>query len=414
MNFLWFHLMPYRFLPDDFRQTNRSVWVDIPQRYYDPATGHHLYHEFLDELEHADRLGFHAICVNEHHQNGYGMMPSPNLMAAALARRALNSHLCVLGNSIALYNPPIRVAEEFAMLDVLSGGRLIAGFPVGTSMDSNFCYGVNPATLRDRYHEAHDLIIKAWTSREPFAFNGKYTQLRYVNVWPQPVQKPHPPVWIPGGGSVETWDFCVQHDYVYSYLSFLGYQYGKRLMDQFWERVAKLGGDANPYQGGFAQAICVGETDADAEREYKEHVLYFYNRCLHVYPGFAEAPGYRTVKTLKKEFLSQVAAAGQIADQTFTWTDILERGYVIAGSPATVRDRLRALAKGLHVGQLMCLAQIGSMPKALVMKNSELLAREVMPQLRDVWPDHTDRWSPRPLPPEARAVPGSADADAHR
>ena len=404
--------MPYRFLPDDFRRTNRSVWVDIPQRYYDPPTGHHLYHEFLDELEHADQLGFHSICVNEHHQNGYGMMPSPNLMAAALARRALTANICVMGNSIALYNPPIRVAEELAMLDVLSGGRLIAGFPVGTSMDSNYCYGLNPATLRDRYLEAHDLIMKAWTTREPFAFNGKYTQLRYVNLWPRPVQQPHPPVWIPGGGSVETWDFCIQHDYVYSYLSFLGYQHGKRLMDQFWERVAALGGDGNPYQGGFAQAICVGETDADAEREYKEHVLYFYNRCLHVFPGFAEAPGYRTVKTLKKEFLSQVAAAGQIADETLSWGDIVERGYVIAGSPATVRDRLRALAEGLHVGQLMCLFQIGSMPKPLVMKNTELFAREVMPQLRGLWPGHTDRWSPRPLPAASRAVPGEADADA--
>src|SRR4029077_884351 len=103
--------------------------------------------------------------------------------------------------------------------------------------------------------------------------------------------------------------------------------------------------------------------------EYKEHVLYFYNRCLHVFPGFADAPGYRTVRTLKKEFLSQIAAAGQIATQDLTWTDILDRGYVIAGSPATVRDRLRTLAKGLHVGQLMCLQQIGSMPKPLVLKN---------------------------------------------
>ena len=73
-------------------------------------------------------------------------MPSPNLMAAMLARRTSNAALIVLGNSLALYNPPIRVAEEFAMLDVASGGRLVAGFPVGTSMDTNFAYGQNPAT----------------------------------------------------------------------------------------------------------------------------------------------------------------------------------------------------------------------------------------------------------------------------
>ena len=77
-------------------------------------------------------------------------------------------------------------------------------------MDTNFCYGEIPATLREKYYEAHDLIIKAWKEPEMFAFNGKYTKLRYVNLWPKPIQKPHPPIWIPGGGSVETWDFCAE------------------------------------------------------------------------------------------------------------------------------------------------------------------------------------------------------------
>src|SRR5439155_18555001 len=132
-------------------------------------------------------------------------MPSPNIMAAALTRRTKNAKIIVMGNSVALYNPPIRVAEEFAMLDVLSGGRLVAGFPVGTPMDTAFCYGENPATLREKYREGVDLILKAWTANEPFPFNGKYTQLRYVNPWPRPMQQPHPPVRVPGERSVETW-----------------------------------------------------------------------------------------------------------------------------------------------------------------------------------------------------------------
>src|SRR5262249_29657791 len=131
MKFSWFHLMPWRWLPADFRERYHGVWVDVPNRLYDPERGHALYNEYLDTLEYADRLGFDAIGVNEHHQNAYGMMPSPNIMAAALARRATNAMILVLGDSIALYNPPIRVAEEFAMLDVITGGRLIAGFPVG-------------------------------------------------------------------------------------------------------------------------------------------------------------------------------------------------------------------------------------------------------------------------------------------
>ena len=189
MKFTWFHLMPWPHLPEDFRSKHRSVWVDIPNSLYDPQQGHVVYNDYLDCLEYADQLGFDAIGVNEHHSNAYGLMPSPNLMAASLARRTQKAALMVLGNSIALYNPPLRVAEEFAMLDVMSGGRLIPGFPVGSSMDTNYAYGTVPALTRERYQEAHELIIKAWQEREPFSFNGRYTKLRYVNLWPRPLQQ---------------------------------------------------------------------------------------------------------------------------------------------------------------------------------------------------------------------------------
>jgi alkanesulfonate monooxygenase SsuD/methylene tetrahydromethanopterin reductase-like flavin-dependent oxidoreductase (luciferase family) len=167
MRFIWFNLMPWPYLPENFREEYRSVWVDIPSSLYDPVRGHEVYNEYLDQLEFAETLGFDGLGVNEHHANAYGLMPSPNLMAAALARRTSRAALVVLGSSIALYKPPIRVAEEFAMLDVISGGRLVAGFPVGTSMDTNYAYGRVPATLRERYAEAHDLIRKAWAADDP-------------------------------------------------------------------------------------------------------------------------------------------------------------------------------------------------------------------------------------------------------
>src|ERR1043166_9174567 len=173
---------------------------------------------------------------------------SPNLIAAALARRTKDVALVVLGNSIALYNPPVRVAEEFAMLDCISGGRLVAGFPVGTSMDTNYCYGQIPALTREKYMEAHDLIRRAWRDPDPFAWNGRYTKLRRVNLWPRPIQQPHPPIHIPGGGSVETYDFCIDNTYSYSYLSFTGYIRAKALMDGYWKRVAERGApDDSPY-----------------------------------------------------------------------------------------------------------------------------------------------------------------------
>ncbi|HEX5377231.1 MAG TPA: LLM class flavin-dependent oxidoreductase [Phenylobacterium sp.] len=399
MKFTWFNLMPWPYLPDDFREKNRSVWVDIDQKLFDPAKSHEVYNTYMDLLEYADTLGFDGVGVNEHHQNGYGIMPSPNIIAAGLARRTKDAAIVVLGNSIALYNPPIRVAEEFAMLDCISGGRLVAGFPVGTSMDTNYCYGQIPSLTREKYQEAHDLIIKAWTTREPFAFNGRYNKLRHVNIWPRPIQDaPHPPVHIPGGGSVETYDFCIDNTYSYSYLSFSGYLRAQALMDGYWKRVDERGVDKSPYRAGFAQTILVADTDEEAERLYSEHVSYFYNRCLHVYPGFADAPGYRTIKTIQSGALSQYAPPRGGYTQ-LTWKELTEQGHVIAGSPETVRQRMEHLIKGLNVGNIFCLMHVGNMPADKCMYSTKLFAEKVMPKLRNMFPDwdHDNRFWTSPL-----------------
>jgi alkanesulfonate monooxygenase SsuD/methylene tetrahydromethanopterin reductase-like flavin-dependent oxidoreductase (luciferase family) len=391
MKFTWFNLMPWPYLPDDFREKNRSVWVDIDQKLFDPVKSHEVYNTYMDLLEYADTLGFDGVGVNEHHQNGYGIMPSPNLIAAGLARRTKDAAIVVLGNSIALYNPPVRVAEEFAMLDCISGGRLVAGFPVGTSMDTNYCYGQIPSLTREKYQEAHDLIIKAWTTREPFAFNGRYNKLRHVNIWPRPIQQPHPPVHIPGGGSVETYDFCIDNTYSYSYLSFSGYLRAQALMSGYWKRVEERGVDKSPFRAGFAQTILVADTDEDAERLYSEHVSYFYNRCLHVYPGFADAPGYRTIKTIQTGALSQYAPPrGGYA--TLTWKDLVEGGHVIAGSPETVRQRMEDLIKGLNVGNIFCLMHVGNMPADKCMYSTKLFAEKVMPKLKAAFPSWAPEW----------------------
>jgi alkanesulfonate monooxygenase SsuD/methylene tetrahydromethanopterin reductase-like flavin-dependent oxidoreductase (luciferase family) len=404
MKLMWFHLMPYTELPDDFNTKHPSVWVDIPSSLFDPKRAHLMYNDFLDELEFAAQSGFDAVCVNEHHSNGYGLMPSPNLMASALARRTTDTKLCVLGNSLALYNPPTRVAEEFAMIDCLSGGRLIAGFPVGTPMDTCYAFGQNPSALRERYHEAHDLIVRAWTEPEPFAFNGKYTQLRYVNTWPRPIQKPHPPIWVPGGGSIETWEWITDEDYLFAYLSYAGYKRAKTIMDGFWDYVAEKGKEMNPYRAGFLQFIAVAEDDAQAEELYSEAAVYFFERCMHVYRGFAEAPGYRSLRSLAAGLRTQIGenrppgvGAQGLFGQPRGWKDYLEDGTIIAGSPESVTEQIRDLADQLRVGHLMLLQQFGNMNKQTAMYNTKLFADRVMPNLRDIWSDWEDKWWIHPL-----------------
>jgi len=398
MKFVSFNLMPYRDLPKDFEQQYESVWVTPPKTLYDPRIGHEIYHDYLDALEYSIDLGYDAVGVNEHHSNAYGLMPSPNLLASILSRKVRHSDttsLIVLGNSLALYNPPIRVAEEFAMLDVLSGGKFIAGFPVGTSMDTNYVYGINPSELRERYYEAHDLIMKAWKSDETFTWNGKYNQLRYVNPWPRTAQRPHPPVWIPGGGSVETYDFSLENNYSFSYLSFFGHKYAKKVMDPFWQRAEALGLDDNPYRAGYAQLVCVSETDEQAEKDYAEHAMYFFAKCMHIARRFVEAPGYRTVASLKAGLRSQLDGSAkfgsQLVGEGLGWKDFVERGYIIAGSPDTVAEKLNEAAQELHVGNIVLINQVGSMPRELLMKNLQMFAEEVMPKLRDTWPEYDSR-----------------------
>ena len=416
MKNLWFHLMPYKELPDDFRDRHRSVWVDIDPGLLDPNRAHVMYNEFMDELEYAAEAGFDGICCNEHHANGYGLMPSPNLIASTLARRTEEAALCVMGNSLALYNPPIRVAEEFAMLDCISGGRLIAGFPVGSPMDTAYAYGQNPSKLRERYYEAHDLIMKAWSAEETFAFNGRFNQLRYVNVWPRPVQKPHPPVWIPGGGSIETWRWCAELDYVYCYLSYFGHKLGLRTMQGFWEEMDKLGKDRNPYRAGFLQFVGVAETRAEALSLYKEPAEYFYGRCLHVSPSFVQPPGYTTEATIRARVQSQVAAAamqecgkqtkgGGFGGGATTWEEIIEAGYVIVGTPDEVAERLREVCTTLNVGNLMLLLQFGNMSHELTKHNTRLYAEQVLPQLSDLFSEWENRWWPEPMAGAERRAP---------
>ena len=185
-------------------------------------------------------------------------------------------------------------------------------------------------------------------------------------------------------------------------------------MDNYWQRVAELGADDSPYRAGFAQSICVAETDAEAERLYGSHVSYFFNRCLHIYPGFVDAPGYRTVKTIQSEFLNQLTRPNLGAAASLSWGELVERGYIVAGSPETVRQRMEELIKTLRVGNIMCLIHMGDMPPEMTRYSTELFARKVMPHLRGIWKDYEadERFWICPL--AERVVPAPIAAEAAR
>src|SRR5579872_928054 len=298
MKIAFFHLMPYRSLDFTERAKYRSAWVVLPNSLYDPQKGADEYASYLDQLAYAEKLGFDAIGVNEHHQTAYGMMPAPNLIASALIQRTKKVKIAILGRALPLVNNPVNIAEEFAMLDVLSKGRLITGFVRGIGAEYHST-GVNPAFSHERFAEAHDLIVQAWTKPGPFAFHGKHYQFRYVNPWPRPVQEPHPPVWIPSQGSGSTIRWAAKMRYTYcqtlSPIAMVA-----RFFQMYREEAAKAGYDATPDQLAWSNSIYVAETDAKAMREAKPHLEALANRFLKMPTEMLLPPGYTSNESLKR------------------------------------------------------------------------------------------------------------------
>ena len=267
MNKLLFYtinFMPYPFVPPP--EELESAWVTIPNSHYDPMVGHRLYTDYLEEEIATERLGYDGVLVNEHHQNAYGNMPSPNLIASYIVARTSRIPIGIIGNALNLYNHPLRVAEEVAMLDVISGGRIISGLVRGTGMEY-YSYGENPTYAREKFWEAHDLILKAWTEPGPFEWEGEHFHLRYVNPWPRPLQQPHPPIWLPGVGSLETIDEAAKRRYTFMQVYAPRWLLVKALV--MYRQIAeeKYEYTPSPYQLGAAIPTYVAETDEQAHRE---------------------------------------------------------------------------------------------------------------------------------------------------
>jgi len=380
VKFFCFHLMPYADLDLSYTDKYNSAWVTLPNSYYDPAKGHALYNRYLDELEYADQLGFDGICVNEHHQNAYGLMPVPGVMAGALARRTTHAKIAVLGRALPLLNNPLTVAEEFAMLDNITAGRFVAGFVRGIGAEYHSS-GENPAESHDRFHEAHDLIIRAWTEPGPFAFEGKYYNFNYVNTWPRPYQQPHPPIWIPSQGSRETIEWASHPSRKYTYLqTFSPVAALAKYVALYKEEAEKQGYSASPQQFGWSVPTFVAESDELAYREAKPHIENMVNKFLRMPPEMLLPPGYLSLQSMK----GVMAAKGSITGATQSIDDLLKKGMFLCGSPETVRQRLEEFQKQIGFGYLLPLMQFATLPHDLTKKNLELFATKVIPHLRNI------------------------------
>jgi alkanesulfonate monooxygenase SsuD/methylene tetrahydromethanopterin reductase-like flavin-dependent oxidoreductase (luciferase family) len=379
MKFTFFHLMPYRPLDMAERHKHRAAWVVLPNALYDPVKGAEEYASYIDQLAYAEQLGFDVIAVNEHHQTAYGLMPAPNLIASALIQRTKNAKIAILGRALPLVNNPINIAEEFAMLDNLSKGRIITGFVRGIGNEYH-ATGINPYFSHERYQEAHDLIVAAWTKPGPFVFEGEHYNFRYVNCWPRPYQKPHPPIWIPSMGSSETIKWAAAPERKYPFLvTFSGRDLVTRYLNMYREQAEQYGYEVSGDQLGWAVPLYVADTDERARAEATAGIESLFNDFLAVPWEMLLPPGYMSLESLKRTMQMRKALG---ARARHTIDELMGNGTAVVGSPRTVREQLERLRDATGANNLVTMLQFGVLPDDLTKRNMEMFAAEVMPHLR--------------------------------
>jgi alkanesulfonate monooxygenase SsuD/methylene tetrahydromethanopterin reductase-like flavin-dependent oxidoreductase (luciferase family) len=375
VQFFGFHLMPYPYLSHEHQGSRDSSWITLSNRNFDPLRGHELYQRYLAELVLYDQVGFDGICVNEHHQTAYGLMPAPDVVAGMLMPQT-KGKIAVLGNAISLRDHPLRVAEEIAMLDVASGGRIISGFVRGIGAEYQ-TFQLDPTQSRDRFHEAHDLIVAAWTRPGPFEWYGRHFKLRYVNPWPRPLQQPHPPIWSPSQGSAETVDWAARNRYTYlQTYSDIGTL--RRAFGEYREAAQRHGYTSSPSQLGWAVPVYVADTDEQAVREARPHLDFLFNTLLRMPRDMFFPPGYLTAASASRV----MSAKRGLGTTPMEPEDLVERGYVLLGSAESVRQQIERHHSELGFGIFSGIFQFGTLGHEEFERSVRLFAGSVLPALR--------------------------------
>jgi alkanesulfonate monooxygenase SsuD/methylene tetrahydromethanopterin reductase-like flavin-dependent oxidoreductase (luciferase family) len=372
----FFHHHHYIDIPED-HERYRATMVDFPNTLYDPVKGHELYERHFRSVTRAAQLGFDGICLNEHHSMAYSMSPTVGLMAARYITATSDIPIMVAGTPLNLQYPN-RVAEEYALLDVVSGGRMEYAFPLGTGMEYWANEGtINPATARARFRESLDIILKAWTEEGPIRYDGDFYTYRYLNVWPRPLQKPYPKSFIVGTGSEETVQLAVDYGLGYS-IVFVPIKNQLRAFARLRELAEERGRRVDPDDLIIVVMAYVADTDEEAVREARPHIENFFSWFHRVTPRFLVPPGYVTTA----EFLRRVSDAAMAKSTEATWDDMVNIGRIACGSPDTVADTIVEWCKEAGCSRVNVVCENGDMPEWKMAKNTTLFANEVIPRIR--------------------------------
>ena len=391
-----------------FGTTSAPADLELSNELYDPKVGADLYHRYLDEKLYIEEMGFDGIMLNEHHSTPFCMGGVMNVEAAILARITQRAKIVLLGNVLPIWDDPLFLAEELAEIDMISRGRLVTGWVRGTGRES-VSHNAQPPYNWERFQEAHDFIVKAWTTPGPYRWEGKHYNFRYVNPWARPYQAPHPQIWIPGVMSRNTVKWTAEHRYPYVMLA-TDLEPTRQSFEYYAEVAKENGYEAQSQHRGYLFKVHVDETEELAYDTARKYVSGPPNPFLEgnqgeVRPFIQNLPGMtsRTNVLPTAGNLAALRARGRVqaqptldkpqaltddegkpdADAFGSYENQLERYTIITGTPDTVIERVKHVLDYLRPGSIFFWDGDGSMSHDDTMRSLKLMGEEVLPAIRE-------------------------------
>jgi alkanesulfonate monooxygenase SsuD/methylene tetrahydromethanopterin reductase-like flavin-dependent oxidoreductase (luciferase family) len=397
MHIVHFTERPHRGLSEEEIFRNGS-YFGLPNSRFEPKLASADYNNYFDEYEMAERLGFDGVALNEHHSNPFCMGSVLNIEAAILARITEHVKIYMIGNPIPAHRNPMRLAEELAIIDLVSGGRLVAGWVRGSGPEQ-FANNVNPAFNREIFQEAHDLIQRIWTEPGPWRYEGEHFHYRHVNPWVKPLQNPVPTI-IPGVLSAETALWAA--DRAYPYLG-LGAALGPsaELWGLYADRAAELGYQAGPENFGWVIQVFVDETEERAQELGRNH-LYAGGNGNFAKAEYTLPAGYNSPEAIKRiasmpqggwlgisgdkaqddGVKKAVDLSGQYAKIEATYQRMQRDLMMIVGTPDQVTEKIKLALRVLRPGTLFLMGSQGNTSDVDRRRSLRLLGEEVLPELK--------------------------------
>jgi alkanesulfonate monooxygenase SsuD/methylene tetrahydromethanopterin reductase-like flavin-dependent oxidoreductase (luciferase family) len=336
----------------------------VPSGAYDPEAGARAYRDMVRRLQYVEELGFDWVSVSEHHYSPRILTPSPIVSASFIAAHVQRITIALLG-PIVPHSNPVRVAEELAMLDTLSQGRLVVGLLRGTANEA-MTYDLNPQEARERTDEGMELILKAWTEPQPFGWQGRHFQYRTVSIWPRPLQQPHPPTYALGT-SRESCEFAARH-HLGCGVSYGPFEVMAKATRYYREQCARHGWEPTPEHVIYRANMLLAETDDEAHALLRKQP----NQApFSMRAGVRDAVAAVDSRNIAGEARSPIVSGA------------LPTTFV--GSPDTVVEQIRRCRDVVGAGVLdLSLHPPGAGDLEPLMRALELFGSKVLPRIRDI------------------------------